>query len=713
MRPLSSPPYPGPHPPGIDALEPGPAQMPAVPAARVLMRWAGMGLVAAIGLYVVEPVLGRPPAARMIPLTRRLAELGHAYAGAAATWAAVGASGVGVLAVLVWSRSWLQWRRSRVRGAIARRLRPVPLRPEQIRVRARWSALRRWLPARIRVRYPAGMVREDPTEALVEMFAVEFGLVVAVGWEPQRDGIFIERIAPPKPVEPDPPRLEERHEPVGKLHTTLAQLLPGLAVDQEQTQMDAAGAPQVLVLRYDQTTKDIAPRFRARVHSVIETKVTSPTGAWAIQWRPEHHTIIVRPSEPLPDRALNTGIPPGHTDPLALALGFGSGGRSVVWQPLKYPHLLVAGVTGAGKTALIRTVLVMALLQGWRVWILDPKQTSFLHFADWPGVERLCITGEEMRQALLDHRDEMQGAYEGLRTGRLTHDQIIPLLLIFDEVTEGFADIVEYVEENFEEIKDGDTNVKLNRELKRGATWRVTRKGREVRAWQLLGLQRPDTRFIPGEARDNLISRAAAGQMRGDGLEMMFEDPAVKQRVTKRVEDPQTGDVREQHVPGRITIDVGNGPEPCQSMWTPDPAKALGEEKELLAQLREMVTDAQTARLRRGTVHQVNASPAAVELPMAESPPLTLEHDPGAAVPQPGPDAGKQVLVGDLEVGQWICLEEDGQTTEVEILDLTADEDDLMATVEYRSADGGEGSYELDTSDVITTTRPPAAEQET
>lgn len=703
MRPVSSPPLAVPRSESPDAYEPGPGQMPAVPISRRLVRWAVMGFLAAAAIAVTAPLWRRPPAANTIPLLRYLATFTAQSGPQLAGWVALSAAGVLALAGLVWSRTWLQWRRSRVRGAIARRLKP--LRPDQIRVRARWSPIRRWLPDRIKVRYPSGMVQSDPTDELVEMFAVEFGLTVRASWAPRRDGIDIQRIAPPRPTGPDPTRLEDDNVAVGKLHTTLAPLLPGLTVDQTQTRLDDNGAPQLLVLNYEQTTKDIAPRFRARVQSVIESKVPSPTGAWAIRWRPEDHTVVVSPSEPLPEFALNEGLPPEHTDMLALPLGFGSGNRLRLWRPLKYPHLLISGATGGGKTALIRTVLVMALLSGWRVWILDPKQTSFQHFADWPGVERLCITGEEMRQAALDHRDEMQKIYRDLLLGRVTHDQITPILLIFDEVTEGFADIGEYVEENFEDIQDGDKNIKLSRELKRAesAIWRVTRKGREARAWQLLGLQRPDTRFIPGEARDNLISRAAAGQMRGDGLEMMFEDPSVKQRVTKRIEDPETGEIREQQVPGRITVDLGDGPEPMQSLWTPDPAKATEDERALLERLREQVADAQIARMRREKFAEVARAGEDDDEPVSPTKGVDRSSD-------THPSLGEQVPAGDLEAGQWILLEVGGETIAVEVLELTADDDDETVTVEYCTVEGEAGGYELEAAELVTVT--PGPDQE-
>lgn len=704
MRPVSSPPLPMRRAEPTDALEPGPGQMPAVPAARRLVRWSVLGFIAAGATQLVVPLAKQPPAKDTIPLVRHLMELLARHNMSVLYWSLLVALGLLALGMLVWSHSWLQWRRSRVRGAIALRLRP--LRPDQIRVRARWSTVRPWVPARIRVRYPTGTVQSDPTAVLAEMFLVEFGLTVNVQWAPRRDGINIHRIRPPRERGPDPTRLEDESETVGKLHATLTPLLPGLDVDQTATRLDESGSPTTLVLRYQQTTKDISVRFRSRVQSVLEAKVPSPTGAWAIRWRPEEHTVVVSPSEPIPEYALNEGIPAGHNDRLALPLGLGSGARLLAWRPLKYPHLLLAGSTGGGKTSVIRTLLVMALLSGWRVWICDPKQTSFQYFRDWAGVERLCITGETIRQAILDHRDEMQRTYDDLLNQRITHDQITPLLLIFDEVTDGLAEIADYVEENFDDIQDGDRNVKLTREIKRAenAMWRVTRKGREAARWQVLGLQRPDTRFIPGEARDNLMSRAAAGVMRSDGAEMVFEDSAVKQRVTRRTEDPDTGEIREEQIAGRITIDFGNGPEPMQSLWTPDPAKADDNERALLERLKEQVADAQIAEQRRVAKIGIAVGVALQQDRTSDGESSATVEDADVAT-----ETGeRQVAVKDLQAGQWILLELDDALIAAEVLDIDVDADGDMVMLGYCTAAGEAGGYEIDADALISLTQDPS-----
>ncbi|WP_062310401.1 FtsK/SpoIIIE domain-containing protein [Alicyclobacillus sendaiensis] len=53
-------------------------------------------------------------------------------------------------------------------------------------------------------------------------------------------------------------------------------------------------------------------------------------------------------------------------------LGYGHDGR-VFWQTPVWPHLLVAGSTGSGKSTLIRQIVKQALNADWVVYLIDPK----------------------------------------------------------------------------------------------------------------------------------------------------------------------------------------------------------------------------------------------------------------------------------------------------------------------------------------------------
>ncbi|HET7845731.1 MAG TPA: DNA translocase FtsK 4TM domain-containing protein, partial [Xanthomonadales bacterium] len=79
-----------------------------------------------------------------------------------------------------------------------------------------------------------------------------------------------------------------------------------------------------------------------------------------------------------------------YTSPLALALGKDIGGRPVVVDLAKMPHLLVAGTTGSGKSvalnAMVLSLLYKASANDVRVLMIDPKM---LELSVYQGIPHL------------------------------------------------------------------------------------------------------------------------------------------------------------------------------------------------------------------------------------------------------------------------------------------------------------------------------------
>lgn len=64
------------------------------------------------------------------------------------------------------------------------------------------------------------------------------------------------------------------------------------------------------------------------------------------------------------------GLPPAWEQPDALPLAVDSLGNHLAWRPLQNAHALVTGPPGGSTTPVTRTLVVMALLSGWRVLVL-------------------------------------------------------------------------------------------------------------------------------------------------------------------------------------------------------------------------------------------------------------------------------------------------------------------------------------------------------
>jgi hypothetical protein len=361
----------------------------------------------------------------------------------------------------------------------------------------------------------------------------------------------------------------EHHQLVA-LHEPLGLLLAGLDIDRRGTVLEEDGTPSKVVFTYDATTKATSENFRARVRSVLQASAPSPTGAWNFIWLPHRRQLVLTPGVPLPEQ-LPIELPPADLPPHSLPLGRRMGGRLALWLLNKFPHLLVAGATGGGKSSFIRTLLLFSVLLGWDVYVADPKRLGYRQFAKWLGIpqSRIATDGQTMEAMVLAVAAETERRYILCEWGHARPSDFRPVLLIMDENTEAIAVMTQWAKQCWAEEHPEKQVPRGLRSPAVEALWFIARMGREGGVYIALAHQRPDVAYIPGEARDNMVSRYAAGLLRPDGVKMMFDSEAVEQRVTMPAEDPETGEIHDVPVKGRSTADLGSGPEPVQGYWTP------------------------------------------------------------------------------------------------------------------------------------------------
>jgi S-DNA-T family DNA segregation ATPase FtsK/SpoIIIE len=115
--------------------------------------------------------------------------------------------------------------------------------------------------------------------------------------------------------------------------------------------------------------------------------------------------------------------PPADWSPLTVWLGKDIGGRAIGADLAKMPHLLVAGTTGAGKSACVNAMLSSVLLRATphqvRLVLVDPKQVELNHYESIPHLLTPVITSPRMAaNALQNLVKEMEQRYTTMSLAR-------------------------------------------------------------------------------------------------------------------------------------------------------------------------------------------------------------------------------------------------------------------------------------------------------
>jgi DNA segregation ATPase FtsK/SpoIIIE, S-DNA-T family len=198
--------------------------------------------------------------------------------------------------------------------------------------------------------------------------------------------------------------------------------------------------------------------------------------------------------------------PPPDWSPLTVWLGKDIGGRAIGADLAKMPHLLVAGTTGAGKSACVNAMLSSILLRATphevRLVLVDPKQVELNHYDSIPHLLTPVITSPRMAanalQNLVKEMEQRYGTMSLARTRSLPElnraraergDPPLPYILcVIDEL----ADLMMVAPADVED-----------------SIIRLAQKARAVGIHLVLATQSPRVDVITGMIKANVPSRIA------------------------------------------------------------------------------------------------------------------------------------------------------------------------------------------------------------
>jgi ABC-type cobalamin/Fe3+-siderophores transport system ATPase subunit len=207
-------------------------------------------------------------------------------------------------------------------------------------------------------------------------------------------------------------------------------------------------------------------------------------------------------------RIVITGTAPLYNSTTLLPLS-----TNLNWNILKQPHLLLAGVTGSGKTTFLNYLIIEMMKMQADIYICDPKRSDLASLKNIIGAEYVAsdsnniaklsrIVKETMENRFISYKENAENFVYG---HSFVDYKLKPVFIIFDELGAFRASADKKV---FAETIANLTEVIL--------------KGREMGVFCVLSTQQPNANNIPTELRDNLSVRLAMGNMSSEAYRMVF-----------------------------------------------------------------------------------------------------------------------------------------------------------------------------------------------
>lgn len=358
---------------------------------------------------------------------------------------------------------------------------------------------------------------------------------------------------------------EEEPKAIQRLRAIMATLFENTATVTSY-EMNSKGHITEFVVKHDISAKLIGT---PRIHRIERVVTTVLPGRWRgdFDWMTDTVTFQLRPTLPklvwprvYPETAGNAAALAAYRS-CKFVYAYDEDRKPISWEPRKVPHRLIIGPTGSGKTSTIHTFITQASRAHWAISIADRKNVEYKGFRDWPNVQMVATRIEDQIALIHYAWVLMKQRYESVETGAARIEDFPPVLLVLDEFTELVKDIAAWYiklrgSRKPSEIKGWPKELPIEEEV--GS---ILRLGRTARIHIIIGMQRPDVKYVEGENRDNLTGRQSLGRLGRQGADMLWGDY-------------YTGTTIPPGLLGRgMAYDDHGDPVEVQNFFTPDPNK--------------------------------------------------------------------------------------------------------------------------------------------
>lgn len=271
----------------------------------------------------------------------------------------------------------------------------------------------------------------------------------------------------------------------------------GYSIGPSVTRFDIQTDPSVTISAVERIKKDISQRLDGTPCRFVGVVLGKSTSALEIA---NATTTIVSFKETV------SALPKADQASLMIPFGKDIEQRIVRGDLSEFPHMLVAGTTGSGKSIFIHGILMSLIMRNRpeevKLLLIDPKRVEFAKYKAIPHL--LCPIVKEANQAkvalkkLVDLMDERFAVLEeaGARDigefnqdfAHELHKAKMPYIVV---VVDEFADLVNQEKEISEHVL------------------RLAQKARAAGIHMIIATQRPDTKVITGTIKSNLPCRVA------------------------------------------------------------------------------------------------------------------------------------------------------------------------------------------------------------